>query len=143
MLVVYLTDLTIVINTVITEYYQTIKQYSGSYCNFMIFLKYMILATYLWIIVHLVRLAPNIECQINMCDPSKISFIDISQVIVLTFGKRPENIDATAQEALAYLSETCKMFQNIIRKLKGTNEDTAQVVSSNLSEPNLIRVLGN
>ena len=103
----------------------------------------MILATYLWIIVHLVRLAPNIECQINMCDASKISLIDISPVTVLTFGKRPENIDATAQEALAYLSETCKMFQNIIRKLKGTNEDTAQVVSSNLSEPNLIRVLGN
>ena len=74
----------------------------------MIFLKYMILATYLWIIVHLVRLAPNIERQINMCDPSKISFIDISQVTVLTFGKRPENIDATAQEALAYLSETCQ-----------------------------------
>ena len=29
---------------------------------------------------------------------------------ILTFEKRPENIDATVQEDLAYLSETCEAF---------------------------------
>ena len=75
--------------------------------------------------VHLVRLVPNTERRINMHETFKVSFVEISSAAVLTFGKRPENTDATAQEALAYLFETCKTFQNIInRKINGNNEDT-------------------